>query len=248
MDEFGHDEGPGDGGRQVGTKPRRAATKRRRGMSPFTAIGLLLLIAGLASLGWVAYQYFGTNAAAEQAFQEEKGQLREEWNQEAEKKPEKKDDDTPKGKPIPGKAIALLRIPAFGADFEVPILSGTDEHTLSRGIGHFTSTAGPGELGNFAIAGHRVTHGQPFSKAMDLKAGDQIVVETRDAIYTYVLDTPPRDLTVKNTETWVIDPVPGTKEKKASKAALTLITCEDLFHSPDRSVGFGHLVDTQKKS
>lgn len=250
MDEFGQDEDPGSGGRQVDTKPRRAAgpasRKRKRGMSPFTAIGLLLLIAGLASLGWVAYQYFGTNAAAEQAFQDEKGQLREEWDKQPEKNTNKEKDDTPKGSVVPGKAMALLRIPSFGKDYEVPILSGTDEGTLSRGIGHFDKTAEPGEVGNFAIAGHRVTHGQPFARLLELKAGDEIVVETREAIYTYVLDTPPKDLTVKANETWVTDPAPGTKNK-ATKAAVTLVTCEDLFHSPDRSIGFGHLVNTQQK-
>ncbi len=214
-------------------------------MSPFTAVGLLLLIVGLASLGWVGYQYFGTNAAAEQAFQDEKGNLREEWD----KKPV--DDQAPekaKGSVIPGKAIALLRIPSFGKDYEVPILSGIDEGTLSRGIGHFEQTAMPGEVGNFSIAGHRITHGQPFSKALDLKAGDQIIVETRDAIYTYALDTPPKDLTVKSSETWVTDPVPGSKDEKPTKAGITLVTCEDLFHSPDRSIGFGHLINTEHKS
>ena len=69
MDEFGHDDDPNDRGRQGDTRPRRAAgpssRQRKRGMSPFTAVGLLLLIAGLASLGWVAYQYFGTNIVAD---------------------------------------------------------------------------------------------------------------------------------------------------------------------------------------
>ncbi|MFC7621673.1 class E sortase [Microlunatus sp. GCM10028923] len=217
-------------------------------MSPFTAVGLLLLIAGLASLGWVAYQYFGTNAAAEQAFKDEKSQLREEWDKKPEAKDATNDKKETKGSVIPGKAVALLRIPALGKDYEVPILAGTDEGTLSRGIGHYEKTADPGQLGNFVIAGHRVTHGQPFARLLELKAGDKIVVETREAIYTYTLDTPPSDLTVKSNETWVTDPVPGTKDRKPSKSALTLITCEDLFHSPDRSVGFGHLIDTQHKA
>ncbi|NYE72770.1 class E sortase [Microlunatus parietis] len=251
MDEFGHDDDPNDRGRQGDTRPRRAAgppsRRPKRGMSPFTAVGLLLLIAGLASLGWVAYQYFGTNAAAEQAFKDEKSQLREEWDQQPDQG-SKEDKKETKGSVIPGKAIALLRIPALGKDYEVPILAGTDEKTLSRGIGHYDKTADPGQLGNFVIAGHRVTHGQPFARLLELKAGDEIVIETRDAIYTYALDTPPSDLTVKANETWVTDPVPGTKSKKASKAALTLITCEDLFHSPDRSIGFGHLIDTERKS
>ena len=33
----------------------------------------------------------------------------------------------------------------------------------------------------------------------------------------------------------------------ADEALITLTTCQDLFHSPDRSVGFGHLAGTVDK-
>ena len=92
-----------------------------------------------------------------------------------------------------------------------------------------------------------MTHGQPFSRLLELNPGDTIEVETRDAIYTYVLDEAPRQLTVADTDTWVIDPVPGKPDVKPSQALITLTTCQDLFHSPDRSVGFGHLDSTQNK-
>ena len=39
--------------------------------------------------------------------------------------------------------------------------------------------------GNFAVAGHRNTHGEPFRYINKLKPGDPIVVETQDAYYTY---------------------------------------------------------------
>ena len=116
---------------------------------------------------------------------------------------------------MPGDAIALLRIPKFGASYEVPVLEGADLSVLARGVGHYPSSAMPGQIGNFAIAGHRVTHGQPFSRLLELNKGDQIIVETRSAIYTYVLDTAPRDLTVEDTAGWVIDPVPGQARRHA---------------------------------
>jgi sortase A len=148
---------------------------------------------------------------------------------------------------IPGEAIGLLRIPAFGADYEVPILNGTDLSVLSKGVGHYESTAAPGQIGNFAVAGHRVTHGQPFAQLLDLKQGDEVIVETRDAIYTYALDDSPRQLTVKDSDTWVIDPVPGQPDIKPTQPLITLTTCQDLFRSADRSIGFGHLISTQNK-
>ena len=52
---------------------------------------------------------------------------------------------------------------------------------------------------------------------------------------------------MKDTATWVIDPVPGETDVEPTEALITLTTCQDLFRSPDRSVGFGHLDTTQNK-
>jgi sortase A len=105
----------------------------------------------------------------------------------------------------------------------------------------------PGQVGNFAVAGHRVTHGQPFARLLDLNRGDKIVVETRTAIYSYVLDVAPRNLTVKSSDGWLLDPVPG-KNTAPTKALLTLTTCQDLFRSQDRSVATGHLTSSTVKN
>lgn len=129
-------------------------------MSALTVVGVLLVVAGFGCLGWVAWQYFGTNVTSEKAFHEETSQLREQWSAPG-RKPAGNSQGTGELTPavIPGDAMALLRIPAFGPDYEVPILSGTDLAILDRGVGHYTTTAMPGEVGNFAVAGHRVTHG-----------------------------------------------------------------------------------------
>jgi sortase A len=220
-----------------------AEIKPRRRVSPLTLLGIGLLVAGLACLGWVGYEYFGTNLVSKHAFDAESTQLRATWGEESKSDPEGKE----QASAIPGDAIALLRIPAFGRDYEVPILNGTDLSVLAKGVGHYSSTAAPGQIGNFALAGHRVTHGQPFARLLDLKQGDQVIVETRQAIYTYVLDESPRSLTVRETDTWVIDPVPGHPGAKPTQPLITLTTCQDVFRSADRSIGFGHLVSTQNK-
>ena len=247
LDDFGREGG------QVATAdpegPDRSTQRRtghpgpKRPVSPLTVAGILLLVIGMACLGWVAFQYFGTNVVSERAFETESEQLRKKWNEEEKSDPDKKI----KTSDAPGEATALLRIPAFGSDYEIPILNGTDLSTLTKGVGHYSSTAQPGQIGNFAIAGHRVTHGQPFSRLLELKKGDQVIVETRDAIYIYVLDDSPRQLTVSATDTWVIDPVPGQPDAKPTQELITLTTCQDLFRSPDRSIGFGHLESTQNK-
>jgi sortase A len=235
------------------TSPRPPTERGRGGRSALTVLGLVLLLAGVGLLGWVGFEYFGTNVISERAFVEEKNELLADWEVEGTAsergKPPASQDQPGSSQPqqIPGEAIALLRIPAFGDDFEVPILEGTDLRDLNRGVGHYSSSVVPGQIGNFALAGHRITHGQPFAQLLELDRGDAVIVETQDAVYTYVIDDPPRDLTVPDSATWVLDPVPGQPEAKPTQALLTLTTCQDLFRSPDRSVGFGHLVSTKTK-
>lgn len=244
-------------------RPRRP----RRGISLFTVVGLLLVLGGLASLGYVGYEYFGTNITSQRSFDEAKSGLRTEWDKnppqpgQNNQNGQSGQNGQPGGAPgrpgqsapqpeanrVPGNAVALLRIPALGKDYEVPILTGTDAGTLAKGVGWYESSVRPGQVGNFALAGHRVTHGEPFRRILELKKGDEVVVETREAIYTYVLDSSPADLTVNDRDTWVLDPVPGKKGQAASQPILTLTTCQDLFHSADRSVGFGHLASTKNK-
>ena len=201
-------------------------------------LGILLLVAGLGLLGWVGWQYFGTGITSNQQMGEAENELRDQWKTPVKAEPT----------PTAGTPIVLLRIPKFGADWEKPVVEGIAADDLARGIGHYPQTQLPGQPGNFAIAGHRVTHGSPFRKLLDLRKGDQVIVETANAIYTYELDGSPRDLTVKPTDSWVLDPVPGKPRETPTKSIITLTTCQDLFHSPDRSVAFGHLTKVSKKS
>jgi sortase A len=199
-------------------------------------LGIVALLAGLSLLGWAGWQYFGTAFTSNHRMDQAERQLRDEW-----KAPEK-------ARTTAGTPLALLRIPRFGKDWEKPVVEGVGKTDLTRGIGHYPRTQLPGEPGNFAVAGHRVTHGSPFGKLLELRKGDQVVVETADAVYTYELDASPRELTVKPTATWVLDPVPGKPSETPTRSVITLTTCQDLFHSADRSVAFGRLVRVQKKS
>ena len=218
-----------------------------------TVVGVLLLSAAIGCFGWVGYQWWGTNVVAERAFAVQRDDLRRQWRQEqvvdrgVDQGRASADRHSPAERGVSGSTIALLRIPKFGPHYEVPIVEGSGLDVLARGVGHYETTAGPGEIGNFAVAGHRITHGEPFSRLLTLDPGDSVVVETKDVVFTYVLDTAPRDLTVENTASWVLDPVPNHPERRPARALITLTTCQDLFHSPDRSVGFGHLQSSEPK-
>jgi sortase A len=196
-------------------------------------VGVVLLAAGLGVLGWVGWQYLGTGVVANRTMDKLEQGLLDDWSRPA---PE------PQKAPELGEAIALVRIPRFGADWRKPVVHGVRDRDLARGVGHYPDTQMPGQTGNFAIAGHRVTHGSVFKRLLDLRPGDEVIVETRDMTYTYVLDTSARDLTVRPRDTWVLEPMP-----ERHKALITLTTCQDLFRSPDRSVAFGHLVSSVRR-
>lgn len=182
---------------------------------------------------YFAWQYFGTNIVAKQRQADIKQSLEVDW-----------------GKGIDGNAIGLLRVERFGDDYEVPIVKGFDDKALARGIGWDTTSAKPGQIGNFAIAGHRVTHGEPFSKFPKLKRGDLVEVETRRNIYTYKLRNSGTSITVDFAVGWPLWPVPDPKARaqRPTEALITMLTCSELFHTRNRNVVIGELIETIDKS
>lgn len=222
----------------VSEQPPADGTGRRQSPSPLYAAGLWLVAVGVLLVGYGAWEYWGTTILAKHQQHETVEELIDAWS----------DPD----KPMPDGAFALMRIPAFGDDFVVPVMEGIDKDTLSHGVGHYSETALPGEIGNFAVAGHRVTHGEPFRDFPKLDPGDVIEVETADAIYTYAVDNNPEELVVQPYDGWVLKPVPpGTMydegETEPTQAIVTLTTCGELIHTSDRMIAFGHLVRTEDK-
>jgi sortase A len=220
---------------------------RRRGISFY--IGLVLLLAGVGVLGYVAWQFFGTNVVSHHRQEQAVSNLRKSWHSGSSGSSGSSDEGT-----TLGKAEALIRIPAFGKDYVMPVANGVGDDVLASGFGHFPKSAAPGHKGNYALAAHRVTHGEPLRNMPKLRPGDTISVETRDAVYTYRLDTNPNDLIVSFYDVWVIDPLPTNPRpggvepaQKPGQKLITLTTCSELFHTDNRMIAFGHLVQTTMK-
>ena len=212
-------------------------------------VGWSLILVGVVLLGYVAWELWGTNIVAHHEQARVTASIERQWQA-------GQDPQVTVGGGLFGGAretvtgLALIRIPRFGSDYVQPILQGTGDAVLAAGFGHFPDTAGPGQVGNFALAAHRVTHGEPLRNMPDLRPGDQVIVETRKATYTYVLDTGGADLVVPFTAGWVLDAVPHNPDGGVQPAQtpgqrlITLTTCSELFHTDNRMIAFGHLVKT----
>jgi sortase A len=201
-------------------------------------LGELLITAGVLVLLFVVYQLVWTNVQADREAARETAALQEQWTERP----------TPKefARPLrPGKAFALMYIPRLGDTFEVPVVQGVSLDDLARGVGHYPDSALPGRVGNFAVAGHRATNGEPFAYLDRLRSGDAVVVETSTKWYTYVVDD---GYIVAPTQVEVVAPVPNDPGAVPTERLLTLTTCNPRWDSYERLIFNGVLVDTQPKS
>jgi sortase A len=146
--------------------------------------------------------------------------------------------------PGQGKVFAQLYVPRFGKKYVEPVAQGVDkERILDKvGIGHYPETAMPGDLGNFATAGHRTTYGKPYHRIADLKKGDPLVVRTEDTWYVYRVTS---SEIVFPWQVEVISPVPGLKPgeplPELKRRFMTMTACHPMYSAAQRYVVHGKL-------
>ncbi len=204
------------------------------------AIGELFISFGVLMLLFVTYQLWWTNIRAGQEAGRETNKIQDSFAQE--RKP---------GAFEPGQGFAIMYIPKL--DVVVPIAEGISKpRVLDRGmVGHYgegkLKTAMPADkAGNFAVAGHRNTHGEPFRYINRLKPGDPIVVETREAYYTYEMANILPQTSPSNID--VIGPVPPGSGFGGPGRYITLTTCTPEFTSTYRMIVWGKMVEERPRS
>ncbi|MEV7967404.1 class E sortase [Sphaerisporangium sp. NPDC088356] len=143
-----------------------------------------------------------------------------------------------------GDAVALIRIPRLGRDYEYAILEGVTSEDLRRGPGHYPGTALPGMVGNFVLSGHRTTYAAPFNRIDELRRGDAIIIEAPEARYTYRVSS---KKVVYPEAVDVIAPMPGHPESRPTKAMITLTTCHPEYSARQRLIVFGVLSSKQDR-
>jgi sortase A len=130
---------------------------------------------------------------------------------------------------------AVLRVDKI--HLVVPVLNGTGDLTLNRGVGRIIGTAPVGAPeGNLGIAGHRDGF---FRGLKDLNIGDTVELETKKGAQVYVID-------------WVkiVTPDDVSVLKSTGAPSLTLVTCFPFYFigsAPQRYVVHASLTNDSKR-
>lgn len=109
--------------------------------------------------------------------------------------------------------LAVLHIPRIR--LVVPVLKGTSDATLDRGVGHIEDTALPGAQGNSGLAGHRDGY---FRGLKDVGLGDAIELETLEGMQTYRIE-----------RTWIVNPDDVSVLDPTPAQSITLVTCYPFY-------------------
>jgi len=126
-----------------------------------------------------------------------------------------------------GQPLALLTID----DRKLYVLEGAGKTELSRGPGHLSGTALPGDAGNCIIAGHRDTHFRILSK---VELGDTISLESGGRRFEY-----------RVTDRFVVKPSDTSTLAPTTNSSLTLVTCYPFYYvgpAPKRFIVRAELV------
>lgn len=123
------------------------------------------------------------------------------------------------------------------------MVEGVSQKDIRYAPGHYPNTARPGEIGNFAVAGHR--NPATFWRLDEMARGDVIVVEDKDTWHVYRVT---QNHIVAPTQVEVVAPVPNRPGVKPTRAMLTLTTCHPKYDNYQRLIVHAELVRSQPKS
>ncbi|MGW8395397.1 class E sortase [Streptomyces lydicus] len=206
------------------------------------ALGEAFITLGVLMLLFVTYQLWWTNVMAEEEAGGAANNLQQEWDKGGGEK---------KNLAV-GERFGIMYIPKL--DVKAPIAEGIDKHSvLDHGmVGHYDKTSGVktampwDKKGNFAVAAHRNTHGEPFRYINKLTKGDKIIVETKSSYYTYEMESILPQTSPSNIS--VIGPVPPGSGFTGPGRYITLTTCTPEFTSTFRMIVWGKMVDERPRS
>ena len=185
-------------------------------------IGVLLILIGVGIIGTVAYKKIVTSQKQNELLEAFESQLADGDN-------ENTVDDVNLDSINGYTPIALMEIPSI--KLKQPVVEGITEDVIKYFLGKFPESTMPGEVGNFAVAGHRVSDfTDAFINLYKVKPGDNVIVTTKDGKYTYEVE-----------ESFIVEPEQVEVLENADYEKITLITCT--IGSKRRVIVTGKLIE-----
>ena len=184
--------------------------------------GIVLILIGVGIIGTVAYKKIVTSQKQNELLEAFESQLAEGDNENTE---EEVNLDSINGY----TPIAIMEIPSI--KLKQPVVEGITEDVIKYFLGKFPESTMPGEVGNFAVAGHRVSDfTDAFINLYKVKPGDNVIVTTKDGKYTYEVE-----------ESFIVEPEQVEVLENADYEKITLITCT--IGSKRRVIVTGKLIE-----
>lgn len=168
--------------------------------------GIILILIGVGIIVNVAYKKIVASQKQNELIEAFESQIIEAKKEE--------NSETVNLEPINGYTpVAIMEIPSI--KLKQPVVDGITEDVIKYFLGRFPDLAMPGEVGNFAVAGHRVSDfTDAFINLYKVKVGDEVIVTTKDGRYTYEVDN-----------SFIVEPDQVEVLDDADYEKMTLITC-----------------------
>ncbi|PPG14368.1 class E sortase [Rathayibacter rathayi] len=221
------------------TDPRPEPRRRRR-VSVLDVLAALLIAMGLTIGAYLVWMLVIGDASSQQ---KQGSAVSQQLTEAASAAPAVPSTTVPPAStlaPADGAPLAVLYVPRFGADYHRVIAETTDAESVldssTLGLWHYDTTQMPGELGNFAVAGHRSACGGAMHVLNEMQLGDPIYVQTEQGWYTYRY----RDTEyMQPSQVSVLNPIPDTPQTQPADRLIILITCNPSYSTSERLVAFG---------
>lgn len=192
-----------------------------RGVFLRKKIALLFLAGGLFIIAYSIFQIISSEKQIKETLKKAENYLEEVKERENEESGILNNEE---------QLIGILQVPKINAT--LPIVEGTNEEDLEKGVGHYNGTALPGEGEQIVLSGHRDTVFVNFDK---LEVGDIFFIELPTGSYSYEI-----------LFTEIVDANDTTVIGSKGEEVLTVTTCYPfgyIGNAPERFVFYAYPVN-----